>query len=87
MSVDEIINNGYKYYNYNGNKVKSSYIQVDEMPSWGKINSWTLNIEKKIKELEEKITKQKEVCAESPGDIFVLKFLKNLPCMQSIMKV
>ena len=50
MSVDEIINNGYKYYNYNGNKVKSSYIQVDEMPSWGKINSWALNIEKKIKE-------------------------------------
>lgn len=28
MSYEEIVNNGFKYYNYNGNKVKSSYVQL-----------------------------------------------------------
>lgn len=36
-SVNEIINNGHKYYQYNGNKVKSSYIQI-----YGRIDRETI---------------------------------------------
>ena len=39
-SVNEIINNGYKYYQYNGNKVKSSYIQIYGMIDIKNIIKW-----------------------------------------------
>ena len=40
VSDEAIINNGFKYYNYKGNKVKSSYIQAYEMVDDKKIDNW-----------------------------------------------
>lgn len=48
-SVRETINNGYKYYDYNGNKVKSSYIQVYGMPNKKRISRWIEEIRKEVK--------------------------------------
>lgn len=47
-SIKEIINNGYKYYNYNGNKVKSSYIQVYGMPRQESISEWIEEIRREV---------------------------------------
>ena len=44
FSVEQIINNGYKYYNYYGKRVKSSYIQVYGDPEKSKIIDWIYNI-------------------------------------------
>lgn len=40
MSMDEIVNNGYKYYNYEGNKVKSSYLQLYSLPEQDLVELW-----------------------------------------------
>lgn len=48
MSINDIINNGYKYYNYNGNKVKSSYLQLYGMPEKDTINTWLEEIQKNV---------------------------------------
>ena len=45
-SITEIINHGYKYYQYSGNKVKSSFIQVYEMPRNEQILDWINEITK-----------------------------------------
>lgn len=49
LSVKEIVENGLKNYNYNGNKVKSSYIQVYEKIEEKVIKIWLNEIIKKIK--------------------------------------
>lgn len=49
FSVEQIINNGYKYYNYYGKKVKSSYIQVYGNPEKSKIIDWIYNILGRLK--------------------------------------
>ena len=48
MSINDIINNGYKYYNYNGNKVKSSYLQLYGIPRADELYKWILEIDKKV---------------------------------------
>lgn len=45
-SIHEIINHGYKYYDFKGNIVKSSYIQVYGMPSEESIQEWISAIAK-----------------------------------------
>lgn len=47
--IEAIINNGYKYYNYNGYRVKSSYIQVYGMVASRRIFEWTSEIQKQVK--------------------------------------
>ena len=49
LSTEEIIENGFKDYNYNGNKVKSSYIQVYEMLDEEVIDDWINLIVQKLK--------------------------------------
>ncbi|MBQ2938689.1 MAG: DHH family phosphoesterase [Clostridia bacterium] len=51
IPVYTIINNGYKFYDYNGKRVKSSYIQIYEMIEEEKIIDWIQNI-MKIVEME-----------------------------------
>lgn len=48
MSINDIINNGHKYYNYNGNKVKSSYLQLYGMPKVAELDKWIQEIEKNV---------------------------------------
>lgn len=48
VSVESIINNGYKYYNYSGNKVKSSYLQLYGMVEDEVLAEWLINIVEKI---------------------------------------
>ena len=48
LSVDQIINNGYKYYDYSGEKVKSSYIQVYGEIERDKIVNWLISIVEKL---------------------------------------
>lgn len=48
MSINTIVNNGYKYYNYNGQKVKSSYIQIYEMMEKGKVEELIKYIQKRM---------------------------------------
>ncbi len=48
-SIQEIISNGYKYYDYSGNKIKSSYIQVYGMPNKKQISEWIEEIRKEVK--------------------------------------
>lgn len=40
MSIESIVNNGYKYYNYNGKNVKSSYVQLYDV-NYYEIKKWT----------------------------------------------
>lgn len=40
LSVDQIISNGQKWYNYSGNKVGSAYLQLYGMPDEKKLNDW-----------------------------------------------
>ncbi len=48
VPIDSIVNNGYKYYHYNGNKVKSSYLQIYGMIEEEKIANWIHYIMKKV---------------------------------------
>lgn len=48
-SINEIINNGHKYYQYNGNKVKSSYIQTYGMIDRETIIKWISAIKYSMK--------------------------------------
>lgn len=48
LSTDQIINNGYKYYNYYGKKIKSSYIQIYGNPEKEKILNWTQEIIRRL---------------------------------------
>lgn len=49
LSIEQIINNGYKYYNYYGNKVKSSYIQIYGDVEEKTIANWVDDIIKGVK--------------------------------------
>ena len=40
MSLDEIITNGAKQYNFNGSKIASAYVQLSELPDSSIINAW-----------------------------------------------
>lgn len=40
MSIDQIISNGQKWYDYSGNKVGSAYLQLYGLPDEKVINSW-----------------------------------------------
>lgn len=50
LSTAEIISNGQKWYDYNSNKVGSSYLQLYEMPDEEKINMWLRTLRKKLNE-------------------------------------
>lgn len=55
MSVEEIISNGQKWYNYNGNKVGSSYLQLYDFPDKVTIDKWYEALRKKRIETESKM--------------------------------
>ena len=40
MTISEIVSHGQKFYNYNGHKITSSYLQLYDMPSEQTINLW-----------------------------------------------
>jgi len=50
LNVEEIISNGQKWYNYNGNKIGSSYLQLYGMPSETKIQEWIELLKAKLQE-------------------------------------
>lgn len=52
LSVEQIISNGQKWYNYNGNKVGSSYLQLYGLPDEDVLKSWLKALHKKRKETE-----------------------------------
>lgn len=52
VSIDTIIENGYKNYDFCGNRVKSSYVQIYKMVDKETISTWLEYIQKKIKENE-----------------------------------
>lgn len=52
MSSDDIINNGIKSYCFNGKKVKSSYLQLWDIPPKKDVNNWLRLINKKLFEEE-----------------------------------
>ena len=49
MSIEKITSNGEKSYNYNGNAVKSAYLQLYGMPSKQKIEEWKGFLAKRVK--------------------------------------
>ena len=50
MSKAEIISNGQKWYNYNGHKVGSSYVQIYEMPNKELISEWLSSLKEKLRD-------------------------------------
>lgn len=50
LSSYEIISNGQKWYDYNGNKVGSSYLQLYGMPQAGTLQQWLNELKDKRKE-------------------------------------
>lgn len=48
MTVEEITSNGQKKYNYNGHKVKSSYLQLDGLPNGDLLNEWLTYLHNKV---------------------------------------
>lgn len=55
MSIEKITSNGEKSYNYNGNAVKSAYLQLYGMPSKQKIEEWKGFLAKRVKKEELKM--------------------------------
>lgn len=51
LTVEEIISNGEKTYNYNGKKVTSAYVQLYGIPKQ-KVDSWLKALERKIQNLQ-----------------------------------
>lgn len=49
MTIEKITSNGEKSYNYNGNAVKSAYLQLYGMPSKQTIDEWTKFLAKRVK--------------------------------------
>lgn len=47
LTIDQIISNGQKWYDYSGNKVGSSYLQLYGMPDEKILNSWLEKLEEK----------------------------------------
>lgn len=47
LTVEQIISNGQKWYDYSGNKVGSSYLQLYGMPDEKILNSWLEKLEEK----------------------------------------
>lgn len=52
LSVDQIISNGQKWYNYNGNKIGSSYLQLYGLPDETTLKGWIKALHKKREETE-----------------------------------
>ncbi len=52
LNTSEIISNGQKWYNYNGVKVGSAYLQLYEMPDEEKINYWLSCLKERVKETD-----------------------------------
>jgi len=50
MSIEMIVSNGQKKYNYNGHKVQSAYLQLYGTPDKSTVNEWLTCISKKIGE-------------------------------------
>jgi len=65
MKRCEIVSNGQKYYDYSGNRVGSSYLQLYELPEEMIINGWLRVIHDKI--LKEKLKMQ----------VFIIFDIKN----------
>lgn len=55
MTTDEIISNGQKWYNYNGNKVGSSYLQLYGMPDRAVLDNWLEALQNKCIKTESKM--------------------------------
>lgn len=52
LSIDEIISNGQKWYNYNGSKVGSSYLQLYGMPEEDTLQEWINKLKEKREETQ-----------------------------------
>lgn len=52
LNTSEIISNGQKWYNYNGVKVGSAYLQLYKMPDEEKINYWLSCLKERVKETD-----------------------------------
>ncbi len=52
FSIDEIISNGQKWYNYNGSKVGSSYLQLYGMPEEDTLQEWINKLKEKREETQ-----------------------------------
>lgn len=50
LTFDEIISNGQKWYDYNGHKVGSSYLQVNGFPDEEQINAWLCGLMKRLED-------------------------------------
>lgn len=55
LSTAEIISNGQKWYNYNGVKVGSSYLQLYGIPDEKKMNYWLNCLQERVKETKSDI--------------------------------
>lgn len=55
LTFDEIISNGQKWYNYNGHKVGSSYLQLDGFPDEVLINAWLFGLRKRLEDTNSKM--------------------------------
>ena len=47
LTIDEIISNGQKWYDYSGNKVGSAYLQLYGLPEENVLNNWLEKLEEK----------------------------------------
>ena len=52
MTTEEIISNGQKWYSYQGKKVGSSYLQLEELPKEEELKGWLTALVEKRKETE-----------------------------------
>lgn len=50
LTFEEIISNGQKWYDYNGHKVGSSYLQVNGFPDEEKMNEWLCGLKKRLED-------------------------------------
>lgn len=50
LTIEEIISNGQKWYNYNGNKVCSAYVQLYELPQKLQLEKWLSRLKTKLLE-------------------------------------
>ncbi len=55
MTIEQIISNGQKWYNYNGNKVGSSYLQLYDIPEKNIFDEWLETLKKRRKETASKM--------------------------------
>ena len=52
LTIDQIISNGQKWYDYSGNKVGSAYLQLNVLPEEKILNSWIERLQEKRNETD-----------------------------------